>query len=51
MATSTGVVDGALIYILALSVLLLVLIVFFMIFFLVRYRRRATRSRPNCPRA
>ena len=38
MATSTGVVDGALIYILALSVLLLFLIIFFMIFFLVRYR-------------
>lgn len=39
MATSTGVVDGALIYILALSVLLLFLIVFFMVFFLVRYRK------------
>ena len=38
MATSTGVVDGALIYILALSVLLLFLIVFFMVYFLVRYR-------------
>jgi cytochrome c oxidase subunit 2 len=38
MATSTGVVDGALIYILAMSVLLLFLIVFFMIYFAVRYR-------------
>jgi cytochrome c oxidase subunit 2 len=38
MATSTGIVDGALIYILAMSVLLLFLIFFFMIFFLVRYR-------------
>jgi cytochrome c oxidase subunit II len=38
MATSTGIVDGALIYILALSVLLLFLIFFFMVFFLVRYR-------------
>jgi cytochrome c oxidase subunit 2 len=38
MATSTFVVDGALIYILALSVLLLFLIVFFMVYFLVRYR-------------
>jgi cytochrome c oxidase subunit 2 len=38
-ATSTGVVDGALIYILALSVLLLFLIVFFMVYFLVRYRK------------
>jgi len=38
MATSTGVVDGALIYILAMSVLLLFLIVFFMIYFVVRYR-------------
>jgi cytochrome c oxidase subunit 2 len=38
MATSTGVVDGALIYILAMSALLLFLIVFFMLFFLVRYR-------------
>jgi cytochrome c oxidase subunit 2 len=39
MATSTGIVDGALIYILALCVLLLFLIVFFMIYFLVRYRK------------
>jgi len=39
MATSTGIVDGALIYILALSVLLLFLIIFFMIYFLVRYRK------------
>ncbi|MGA2506418.1 MAG: cytochrome c oxidase subunit II [Chitinispirillaceae bacterium] len=39
MATSTGVVDGALIYILALSVLLFFLIVFFMVYFLVRYRK------------
>ena len=39
MATSTGIVDGALIYILALSVLLLFLIVFFMVYFLVRYRK------------
>jgi cytochrome c oxidase subunit 2 len=38
-ATSTGVVDGALIYILALSALLLFLIVFFMAYFLVRYRQ------------
>jgi cytochrome c oxidase subunit 2 len=38
-ATSTGVVDGALIYILALSVLLLFLIMFFMVYFLVRYRQ------------
>jgi cytochrome c oxidase subunit 2 len=38
MATSTGIVDGALIYILAMSVLLLFLIFFFMVFFLVRYR-------------
>lgn len=38
MATSTGIVDGALIYILAMSVLLLFLIFFFMIYFLVRYR-------------
>jgi cytochrome c oxidase subunit II len=39
VATSTGVVDGALIYILALSALLLFLIMFFMIYFLVRYRQ------------
>ena len=39
MATSNGVVDGALIYILALCVLLLFLIVFFMVYFLVRYRK------------
>jgi cytochrome c oxidase subunit 2 len=38
-ATSTGVVDGALIYILALSALLLFLIVFFMVYFLIRYRQ------------
>jgi|WetSurMetagenome_2_1015567.scaffolds.fasta_scaffold00396_18 cytochrome c oxidase subunit II len=38
MATSTGIVDGALIYILAMSVLLLFLNTFFMVFFLVRYR-------------
>jgi cytochrome c oxidase subunit 2 len=38
-ATSTGVVDGALIYILAMSALLLFLIVFFMVYFLVRYRK------------
>jgi cytochrome c oxidase subunit 2 len=38
MATSTGIVDGALIYILVLSALLFFLIVFFMVFFLVRYR-------------
>lgn len=37
-STSTGIVDGALIYILAMSVLLLFLIVFFNIFFAVRYR-------------
>jgi cytochrome c oxidase subunit 2 len=39
MATSTGIVDGALIYILALSALLLFLIVFFMVYFLVRFRK------------
>ncbi|HUI93522.1 MAG TPA: cytochrome c oxidase subunit II [Chitinivibrionales bacterium] len=38
MATSTGIVNGALIYILAVSVLLFFLIVFFMAYFLVRYR-------------
>jgi cytochrome c oxidase subunit 2 len=38
MATSTSVVNGAFIYILAFSFLLLFLIVFFMLFFLVRYR-------------
>jgi cytochrome c oxidase subunit 2 len=39
MSTSTAVVNGALIYILAISVLLLFMITFFMIYFLVRYRR------------
>jgi cytochrome c oxidase subunit 2 len=38
MATSTAVVNQALIYILAFSVLLFLLIVFFMVFFVVRYR-------------
>jgi cytochrome c oxidase subunit 2 len=40
MATSTQVVDQALIYILAFSALLFILIVFFMIYFLVRYREK-----------
>ena len=39
MSTSTIVVNGALIYILAFSLLLFIMIVFFMIYFLVRYRR------------
>jgi cytochrome c oxidase subunit 2 len=38
MATSTGIVDAALIYILVFSALLLFLITFFMVLFLVRYR-------------
>ncbi len=40
MASSTPVVDQALIYILVFSALLLLLIVFFMIYFLVRYREK-----------
>ena len=39
MATSTAVVDGALIYILVFCAILFFLIVFFMIYFAVRYRR------------
>jgi cytochrome c oxidase subunit 2 len=39
MATSTGIIDNALIYILVFSVLLFFLIVFLMVFFTVRYRR------------
>ncbi len=39
MSTSTSVVNGALIYILAFSVLFLFLIVFFMIYFAIRYRK------------
>jgi cytochrome c oxidase subunit II len=39
MSTSTVVVNGALIYTLAISVLLLFLNTFFMLYFLVRYRR------------
>ncbi|MDD5676015.1 MAG: cytochrome c oxidase subunit II [Chitinivibrionales bacterium] len=39
MATSTAVVNGAFIYILAFAALLFFLIVFFMAFYLVRYRR------------
>ena len=39
MATSTAVVDGAMIYILALSALLFFLIVFFMVYFTVRFRK------------
>jgi len=42
MSTSTGIVDGALIYICAVSVLLFVLIIFLMLYFTVRYR--ATRN-------
>jgi cytochrome c oxidase subunit 2 len=38
MSTSTAIVNGALIYILAFCALLFFLIVFFMVFFLVRYR-------------
>jgi cytochrome c oxidase subunit 2 len=38
VATSTGIVNEALIYILAFSALLFFLIVFFMVFFTVRYR-------------
>jgi cytochrome c oxidase subunit II len=39
MSTSTGIVNEALIYILAISALLLFLITFFMIYFAVRYRK------------
>jgi cytochrome c oxidase subunit 2 len=39
MATSTAVIDGAMIYILAFSALLFFLIVFFMVYFAVRYRK------------
>ncbi len=39
MSTSTGIVDAALIYICAISVLLFVLILFFMVYFTVRYRK------------
>jgi cytochrome c oxidase subunit II len=39
MSTSTAVVNGALIYILAFTALLFFLIIFFMIYFLVRFRK------------
>lgn len=39
MSTSTGIVNEALIYICAISVLLFVLIIFFMMYFTVRYRQ------------
>ncbi len=39
MSTSTIVVNGELIYILAFSALLFFLIIFFMIYFIVRYRQ------------
>ncbi len=39
MSTSTGIVDGALIYICVISALLFALILFFMVYFTVRYRK------------
>lgn len=49
MATSTIVVDGALIYIIALSSLLFFVNIFFMIFFVVRYRRSRNPTPAEIP--
>jgi cytochrome c oxidase subunit II len=49
MATSTGVVNEALIFILAFSVLLFFLITFFMILFMVRYRKSRNPAPTELP--